>query len=128
MTPDFPLEPGQKAYVSYGCDDPTIAGKVVTVNKVPNEDDLVDVKSECADGAGATLHIEELLLGYLRHSAILDVDDRWRKSRSGRIVLRTTTDCPRNVRDRCQDVLNHTIAECQADLERAWFLAGVGPT
>lgn len=40
---EFSLEPGTKCYVSYGSDDLTIAGRVVTVEREPDEDGMVRV-------------------------------------------------------------------------------------
>lgn len=39
-----PIRQGQRVFVSYGCDDLVLAGRVVTVNAAPDEDGMVDVK------------------------------------------------------------------------------------
>jgi len=41
---DPEIRRGQRVRVSWGCDDPVIAGRVVVVNTGPNADDMVDVK------------------------------------------------------------------------------------
>ena len=44
MDESIAIVKGQRAYVSYGCDDLVLAGRVVAINAAPDEDDLVDVK------------------------------------------------------------------------------------
>lgn len=38
------IHKGQRVFVSYGCDDHVLAGRVVAVNADPDGDDMVDVK------------------------------------------------------------------------------------